>query len=92
MDLQEKQFGTDIQSFLSIPCIIKSEDLVLLYYRMTAIYQHLLETLKKTDTKHDLEWYASIFGTDAKLGVPEYEVKIKFILCSKIREFLVVQC
>jgi hypothetical protein len=43
---------------------------------MTAIYQHLLETLKKTDTKHDLEWYASIFGTDAKLGVPEYEVKI----------------
>jgi hypothetical protein len=57
---------------------------------MTAIYQHLLETLKKTDTKHDLEWYASIFGTDAKLGVPEYEVKLEFILCSKIREFLVV--
>lgn len=47
---------------------------------MSAIYQHLLETLKKTDTKQDLDWYTSIYGTDAKLFVPEYEVSEMLIM------------
>ena len=41
--------------------------------RMSTIYQYLLQTLKKTDTKQDLDWYASIYGTDVKLDIPEYE-------------------
>lgn len=41
--------------------------------RMSVIYQHLLGTLKKTDTKHDLDFFAEIYGVHSELKTPEYE-------------------
>lgn len=42
---------------------------------MSTIYQYLLNTLKKTDTKEDLQWFANVYGTHSKLDVPVYEVQ-----------------
>lgn len=41
--------------------------------RMQTIYQSLLETFKKTDTKHDLNWFAEVYRVHSPLSTPEYE-------------------
>lgn len=47
---------------------------------MSTIYQYLLNTLKKTDTKEDLQWFANVYGIHSKLDVPVYEVSSQDLL------------
>ena len=44
-------------------------------FRMSVIYQTQSETLKKTDTRHDLDFFAEVYGVNSKLLTPEYEVR-----------------
>ncbi|XP_028414568.1 protein kinase C and casein kinase substrate in neurons protein 1-like [Dendronephthya gigantea] len=41
--------------------------------RMSAMYQGMIATFKKTATKDDLEWYADFVGVNSELKIPQYE-------------------
>ena len=49
---------------------------------MSTIYETLLATLKKTDTQHDLNWFAEIYGVNSELKTPVYEVRM---IASKLK-------